>query len=194
MKTVAASVFAANREGLFGGSRPGGLSRRSRGMRNKSLTVGVVVVVALALALGYVGLRMLDGERDQACAACGRPVHAQARVVGLVDGESRTFCCAACLLMDHRQTGQNIDVVELTDYSTHSALDPDEAFLVVGSSVNHCLRHEPLLDQHRTASRLDFDRCSPSVLAFSSEGEARAFVVNNGGRLSRFEELAGSMD
>ena len=53
MKTVAASVFAANREGLFGGSRPGGLSRRSRGMPNKSLTVGVVVVVALALALGY---------------------------------------------------------------------------------------------------------------------------------------------
>ena len=96
--------------------------------------------------------------------------------------------------MDHRQTGQNIDVVELTDYSTHSALDPDEAFLVVGSGVNHCLRHEPLLDQQRAASRLDFDRCSPSVLAFSSEGEARVFVVNNGGRLSRFEELAGSLD
>ena len=163
-------------------------------MQKNSLRVGVVVVIALALLLGYVGLQMLDSERDRTCAACGRPVHSHAKVVGLVDEEPRTFCCAACLLMDHHQTGQNIEVVELTDYSTHIALDPDEAFLVVGSRVNHCLRHEPVLDQQRAASRLDFDRCSPSVLAFSSEAAARAFAVKNGGRLSRFGELAAKMD
>ena len=161
-------------------------------MQRNSVTVGVVVVVALGLVLGYVGRQMLDSERDQTCAACGRPVHSHAKVVGLVDEDPRTFCCAACVLMDHRQTGRKIEVVELTDYSTHTVVEPEEAFLVVGSRVNHCLRNEPLLDQHRAASRLEFDRCSPSVLAFSSEAEARGFVAKNGGRLSTFEELAAS--
>lgn len=194
MKAAAGSAFLAGGEDLFGGSRAGGRWRRSRDMQKNSVRVGVVVVIALALLLGYVGRQMLDSERDQTCAACGRPVHAHARVVGLVDEESRTFCCAACVLMDHRQIGRKIDVVELTDYSTHTVLKPEEAFLVVGSRVNHCLRNEPLLDQDRAASRLEFDRCSPSVLAFSSEAEARGFVAKNGGRLSRFEELGGEMD
>ena len=163
-------------------------------MQKNSVRVGVVVVVAFALLLGYIGLRMLDSERDQTCAACGRPVHSHAKVVGLVDEESRTFCCPACLLMDRRQTGQKIGVVGLTDYSTHTAIEPDEAFLVVGSKVNHCLRHEPVLDQPRAAGLLDFDRCSPSVLAFSSEAEARGFMAKSGGRLSTFEELAALMD
>ncbi len=96
--------------------------------------------------------------------------------------------------MDHRETGQKIRVVELTDYPTHAGIEPDEALLVVGSSVNHCLRAEPLLDQQRAANRLEFDRCSPSVLAFSSEAEARGFMAKSGGRLSRFEELATKMD
>ena len=94
--------------------------------------------------------------------------------------------------MDHRQTGQRARVVELTDYYSDAGIEPQEAFLVVGSAVNHCLRVGPLVDEHKAANRLEFDRCSPSVLAFSSKAEAREFLAKNGGRLSTFEELAAS--
>jgi len=161
-------------------------------MRRNSFTVGVIVVIALGLALVYGGWRMLDSDGEQACVACGRPLHSHARVAGLVDGEEQSFCCLACAFMDHRQTGHRAKVVELTDYYSGSAIEPQEAFLVVGSTVNHCLRAEPLLDQHKGAGQLEFDRCSPSVLAFSSGAAAREFLGNNGGSLSTFDELAAS--
>jgi len=152
-----------------------------------------MVVIAFGLALVYGGLRMLEGNRHQACVACGRPLQSHARVVSLVEGEERSFCCLACAFMDHRQTGQRAKVVELTDYYSDSDIEPQEAFLVVGSAVNHCLRAAPLLNQRKATSHLEFDRCSPSVLAFSSQAQARDFRAKNGGSLSMFDQLAASL-
>ena len=84
-------------------------------------------------------------------------------------------------------------MVELTDYYSDSGIEPQEAFLVVGSAVNHCLRAAPLLDQRKATSHLEFDRCSPSVLAFSSQAQARDFLAKNGGSLSTLDELAASL-
>ncbi len=162
-------------------------------MRRNSFTVGVIVVIALGMALVYGGWRMLEGDRQQACVACGRPLQSHARVVSLVEGEEQSFCCLACAFMDHRQTGHRAKVVELTDYYSDSGIEPQEAFLVVGSAVNHCLRAAPLLDQRKATSHLEFDRCSPSVLAFSSQAQARDFLAKNGGSLSTLDELAASL-
>lgn len=136
---------------------------------------------------------MLENESQQACAACGRPLHSHSSVVALIEGEEQRFCCLACVYMDHRQTGHEAKVVELTDYYSDAAIKPEDAFLVVGSAVNHCLRVEAVLDQHKVASQLDFDRCSPSVLAFSSEAEAHDFIAKHGGKLNTFEDLAAAL-
>lgn len=61
-----------------------------------------------------------------------------------------------------------------------------------GSTVNLCIRRHMLTDEHKHAARLDFDRCSPSILAFARRESAERFVRQHGGVLLRFEELAAS--
>jgi len=158
-------------------------------MKRAPLAIGGAVFLLLALLLGYGGWRLLENERVSACHACGRPLGGHTQTVGMVDGARELFCCPACALALQRQTESEVEVVELTAHDSQKPLSPDEAFLVVDSRVNHCLRSEPHLDEHRQVSRLDFDRCSPSVLSFSSESAARAFIAANGGKLMDFEDM-----
>ena len=161
-------------------------------MKRHSVWIGGVVISVLALALGYGAWRMLQGQGRLVCEACSRPLHSHAQVVGLVGNERKEFCCPACALADHRQTGQSVRVIELTDYASEKPLSPESAYLVVGSNVNHCLHAKPLVNESKEASHLEFDRCSPSILAFAGEQGARAFMAENGGRLATFAELAGA--
>lgn len=155
----------------------------------RSRAIGGLIVVVAALGLLYAGWRMMRYDETSGCRACGRPIHALSRVVAEGDGEREIYCCPACALAEERQTGKKVEVVELTHYHTHEALSPGEALLVVGSSVNHCLRHAPLVTRDRSPSHLDFDRCSPSALAFASAAEARAFAAENGGSIMTLPEL-----
>ena len=59
----------------------------------------------------------------------------------------------------------------------------------MGSTVNLCMRYQTLLDEVKEASPMEFDRCSPSVLAFAERSDAEDFVAQNGGTVMTFDEL-----
>ena len=158
-------------------------------MSRKSMGFGLALLIAIGLAVGYTGWKMARSQAEQNCDVCGRPLHAHSRVVGLVGDQPQTFCCAACALTAHKQTGQPVHVVQLTDYDSDQAVAPEEAYLVVGSSVNLCVRRQALLDQVKEASPMEFDRCSPSVLAFGDRLDAEKFIERHDGALMTFDEL-----
>ena len=154
------------------------------------ISVAAVVVLVVFGVMAYLGWSTLATRENNACAACDRPLHRESAVRAQVQGESRHFCCAACVIWAERQGGAEARITEVSDYLSGAALNPSEAVFVVGSNVNHCLRQHSIfepqraaLDQARTASSLDFDRCSPSVLAFSSRSAAVQFAERQGGRL-----------
>ena len=75
-------------------------------------------------------------------------------------------------------------MTEMSDYSTGAKLDPAKAYLVRGSDVNLCTRHEHApVDADKHPAAMAFDRCLPGVLAFANRGEAQAFLSEHGGRL-----------
>ncbi len=151
---------------------------------------GLGVLVALALGLAYVGWTMLGPGGAQTCHACGRPVHEQALTVALDDGRHETYCCLACAFTHHQQSGEPVDIVELRDYETGQPLSPEEAFIVRESDVNVCLRHHPMLaDREGSSSSMEFDRCTPSMLAFSTRERAQEFQHRHGGILLPFSEV-----
>ena len=121
---------------------------------------------------------------------CDRPLHRASAVWAVVDGNRRRFCCAAWAIWADRQTGVDVEITWVSDYLSAGVLDPSEATFVVGSNVNPCLQQHSVFDPSRTALDLgkepgsrEFDRCSPSVLAFARRAAAAQFAEQQGGRL-----------
>ena len=155
-------------------------------------TLPLVLVFALLLAgVGYAGWKYVQQRGAHACAACLRPVHANTRTVAMVAGESASYCCPACALSVHQQSGAPVEVVELTDHQTGARLRPEEAFLVRGSDMNSCARHmEARIHQDKRPMEAQYDRCAPSLLAFSRREAAAAFIREHGGQILRYENVA----
>jgi hypothetical protein len=110
--------------------------------------------------------------------------------VALVEGERVGFCCPACALSQHQQSGAALEVVGLTDHLTGEPLAPAKAYLVRGSDVNSCSHQAAALAPDKHPVQAHYDRCSPSLLAFSSESAARGFVRDHGGHIIVFPKLA----
>ncbi len=106
-----------------------------------------------------------------------------------VNGMKLHACCPRCPLTLAAQEGKRVRLLEVTDYVTGRALAPSEAYFVDGSRVEVCTAPRLKLDETRTAYVRLFDRCSPSLLAFAREDQARDFIANSGGSLKRLEDL-----
>ncbi len=154
--------------------------------------VPVILIASIAGGLLYLGWTTLDQPSEVACSACDRAVHLAARVDGVSDGESLTFCCAACALRAKGQDVPDLRVTRVFDYASGRPLDPQQAVTVIGSEINLCMREQVLMDAPKEASELRFDRCSPSVLAFSTEAAAERFRAEHGGVVKAFDEMEGS--
>ena len=152
----------------------------------------ILAVVAVAVALGYAGLRVYRGSQAEQCYACLRVVHAHMRTVAIVDGKPRVFCCPACALSEHQQEGKPIRITELTAFLTGAKLLPDEAFVVKGSDVNMCARAQEIIDADKRPAVLHYDRCAPSLLAFGRQSEAEEFVRVHGGEVQPFSEIVSA--
>jgi len=151
-------------------------------------------------ALGYLGWRTYGTQEAQSCSACSRPLHDESAVQATVDGERQQFCCAACAIWVERQTGADVEITQVSDYGSRAVLDPTEATFVVGSDVNHCLQQHSVFDPQRNVfdharetGNLEFDRCSPSILAFSNRITATQFAERQGGVLATLDELRGRL-
>jgi hypothetical protein len=150
---------------------------------------GMAVLLVLASGLAFVGWTMLGPGEAATCHACGRPVHEQVLTIGLDDGHRETYCCLACALTHHQQSGDAVEIVELRDYDTGRHLSPEEAFLVRESDVNVCMRHPMLSDREGSSSTMEFDRCTPSMIAFATRERAQEFQHRHGGILLPFSEV-----
>ncbi len=151
-----------------------------------------IVLLALLVAVGgliYTAWQWREGSRPHGCRVCQRHLHAGSQVVALQQGRKEAFCCPTCAVTFGRQAGQPVPVVELTDFETGSRIAPAEAYVVQGSDVNLCLQHPVLTDSQKQPAAMQFDRCSPSVLAFSSRQSAEDFRQEHGGRLLPFSAL-----
>lgn len=156
----------------------------------RSTIVGIALILILGL-FGYFAWGTFQSRQARVCSVCSRPLHGGSSIIAEADGESRRFCCAACALWAERQTGADVQITRVSDYDSGSMIDPSAATFVVGSRVNHCLQQHSVFDSSRTAldpaketGTLEFDRCSPSVLAFQTTSAAEQFAEQQGGRLT----------
>lgn len=148
--------------------------------------------VLVTLALAYVGWATFRPRVDE-CYACIRPIHAHSKTVAVVDGHPRLFCCPACALSQHEQMGKNMKITKVTLFTTGKAISPDSAYVVQGSNVNMCETRHELVDADKRPADLRYDRCAPSLIAFTQRDEAVEFAREHGGKVKPFAELTGGM-
>lgn len=147
--------------------------------------------IAMIAATVLVGWRIYHDRANESCKACSRAVHAHMRTLAMVDGQRANYCCPACALSDHQQSGKPVEITELTDFQTNAALEPSHAFIVRNSDLNPCLEHRhPAVGEGGQPLEAHFDRCAPSVLSFRDRESANAFARNHGGNVSRFADFA----
>ena len=157
-------------------------------MKKRLISAGVIAVAAiLGAALGdWYALR---GRPPAFCEVSGRPIHSNMLTLVEVNGEKLHTCCPRCPLTLVRQAHAQVKLLEVTDYPSGHRLKAREAYFVDGSMVEMCSAPRMESDEARTPYVRLFDRCSPSLLAFASEAEGRAFVARNGGKLARVDDL-----
>jgi hypothetical protein len=159
--------------------------------RARPLAVFAIVAI-VTLAFGYAGWRLYLRTQPEQCYACQRPIHAHSRTVALAKGSSRLFCCPACALSEQRQEGKAVLVTELTAFLSGVKLSPTDAYVVKGSDVNMCAQAHEMIDADKRPAAVLYDRCAPSLLAFSQEREAIQFSREHGGTVHPFREVAAS--
>ena len=161
-------------------------------MQRKSVFAGSVAIVVLA-GLGYSAWYLVKERSAQSCKACMRPIHAHMKTVAVVDGKRTNYCCPACALSEHQQSGKPVQVVELTDYLGSGSLKPESSFVVRNSDVSPCPQQHPAVGENSQPLESHFDRCTPSVLAFRDREAAAAFAAEHGGQVVRFSDFASEL-
>lgn len=150
-------------------------------------TVGLVLVLALLGGAWY----FVSHSSPKICPFSGREIHPQTRALVSIGGKKYETCCVRCAIIEAQQTGKSLQVLKVADFETKKFIDPDKAWFVESSAVNFCMHMTPAAESSSRESVYlrAFDRCSPSVVAFSSEQHARDFIAQHGGALKRLNDL-----
>lgn len=160
----------------------------------------IKTIIAATAGLGLFVLAMtgawylLAGRPPQYCQLSGRPIHPNMRTVVVVNGKRLYACCTRCALTEERQTGKRIAIVGVTDYLSGRGIEADKAYFVDGSQVEPCSVPAANREEGRTPYVRAFDRCSPSLIAFDKESDARAFVAQHGGTVTRLSDLERELE
>ncbi len=159
-------------------------------MGSKNLLAGIV---GFGILLGLAGgaWYLISQRQAKVCPFSGREIHPQARALVMLGGRRYEACCLRCAIIEAQQTGEQLRVLEVADFETTKLLDPDKAWFVENSRINYCISMSPAAASpgRKTVALRVFDRCAPSVYAFASEQQARAFMAQRGGVLKRLDDL-----
>lgn len=168
----------------------------------------LIVLVLLLLLAGVAWWRVyapehagwrfsppLGPEQAARCSLCARAIHSGMTAGYGVSGEAeqKKACCAACVLEYGRQSGKRVEVQRVTDYISGEPLAPERAIFVVGSDEHPCSGQPVLMAEPGAPLPAHYDRCLPSVIAFTKVEGAQEFAREHGGSVERWTQiLAGA--
>lgn len=161
-------------------------------MNRSQQVLGVGILLAVVLGLGYAGWRMRSSQASAVCRVCGRMVHADMRTVAIVGAKREVFCCPTCALSAGTQLHEAVRFEQLSDYETGHPLLPAKAFAVAGSDVVPCVRTHQMLNPDGLPIPMAYDRCSPSIINFATRAAAERFAYEHGGRVDTFLHLTAA--
>lgn len=157
--------------------------------------IGILVQIVIFILLGVGAYLIWTGRVFQGapqCAVCRRQLHHGASFwVAASDGSKRLTCCPRCGLHFIRNQGGRAD--QATDFNSGKTIPADHAIYLEGSDIMECCSTSGRRTDEGTIQDVHYDRCMPSLLAFSKIQEAESVLQKHGGRIITFEEAKQSV-
>ena len=154
--------------------------------RKTSTLLFIVILIAMSAGVWVV----VDKRQQPKCSICDRAIHPESRAVIEIGGKKKTVCCIRCALSAHMQENEPVRIVQVSDYSSGNLIDPRNAYFVANTPLVVCEQHSMPPDEAKRPYVRTFDRCEPSVMAFSRLEDAQQFLSNHGGTLQRWPDVA----
>lgn len=150
-----------------------------------------LAILGAAIFLGLTGRYVYTHlEPAPVCEACHRAIHGETYYRVFVEGgEVEHVCCPRCGL--RFQDGRtDVTGADASDYNTQERIPVEEAIFVEDSDVVMC-RHDNRVEKDLSGGQyaLTWDRCLPSLVAFSTREDAETFQRESGGELKTYAEL-----
>lgn len=153
--------------------------------------VGLAVICAAALLGYYVWTGGLAGGKP-VCDVCKREIHeATSFRIVQANGAVKVACCPRCGLTSVIKNGGK--VLDAVDFSSKKRIGAAEAIYLEGSDIMECCSTTGFRADEGSYQEMDYDRCMPSLLAFSRREDAEAVRQKHGGTIISFEEARQSV-
>ncbi len=146
-------------------------------------------LAALALVAAVSSFLYLQWDEPSTCDVCNRPTHEETFYrIHLESGETKNVCCPRCGLR-FQEGREDVVLAEVTDFYTRRLVDAAVAYYVENSPVHFCSHANVHEDRSGGQYQVAWDRCLPSLIAFSSRQAAEKFQGENGGDIKNYQEL-----
>lgn len=152
-------------------------------------------ILRLAAAGSIVVFVACDRGRN-ACRLCDRE---ECRIAAFTvyeeSGRVERTCCPRCALRYLGERRPLYSRLEVNAFDDAALLDAEKAVFVEGSDAHPCARSigsTPPQDERGCCLLTVYDRCEPSLVAFSDGRKAAAFAREHGGFVRSWPELVSS--
>jgi hypothetical protein len=156
----------------------------------------LITIIALAGLLGgaLAVYRRVAPRRPDLCQVCDRVISKQTAFrVNTASGTVHA-CCPACAMHYMLHEGAAVREAWATDFNSGRMIRASSAYYDEGGDVQYCTRHKPPVERGTEGvSERVYDRCLPTLVAFSSRDEADAYRGRHGGRVVNYEEALASL-
>ena len=163
-------------------------------MRAKAILVTIAALAAI-VGVSFLAYRWEAPRKPAICQVCGRDIHKQtAYRMDTTDGTIETCCptCAMHYLLDHPGT---VREAWTTDFASGRIIPAQSAYYDEGGDVQYCTAHHPPVERglHGVRMRV-YDRCLPTLVAFETQQEARAYQQQHGGRILTYSQALAAVE
>jgi hypothetical protein len=147
--------------------------------------IAVASIVGLAVAV----YRRVAPRRPPLCQVCDRVISPQTAFrVDTVSGDVHA-CCPACAMHYMLHEKDKVREAWATDFNSGRMIPASSAYYDEGGDVQYCTRHTPPVERGTEGvTERVYDRCLPTLVAFSTRQEADTYRRHHGGRVVTYDE------
>jgi len=158
-------------------------------VRGKRLSM-IILLVAVAIGVGFLVHRLESSKQPADCQICGRLISKQTEFRIETAHGTIYACCPRCAMHHIINHPGEARAEWATDFNSGKLILARSAYYDEGGDVQYCTRHDPALERapDQGVKMRVYDRCLPVLVAFASKDEAEAYRQQHGGRVVTFEQ------
>ena len=155
----------------------------------KKVPIILAFAVLAVAGISFFAYRRVVPAQPTICQICDRHIPKQtAYNLETKDGPVKA-CCPACAMHYEVHHAGEVQDAWATDFNSGRMIPAKTAYYDGGGDVQYCTAHMPAMERDPQGVRQRvYDRCLPTLVAFSTRDAADAYRQQHGGRVLTYSE------